>query len=65
VLIAHGRDKQKTVTRLAAAAGYDPDWPATVVAACRDGAIYADEAAASRLPPGQPALTGRDPASQA
>lgn len=65
VLVAHGPDKQLAVTRLAAATAYDPDWPATVVAACRNGAIYADEAAASPLPPGQLALAGRDPGSQA
>lgn len=46
VLVAAGADKQRAVTRLAAADGYDPSWPASVVAVCRDGAVYADQAAA-------------------
>jgi glucosamine-6-phosphate deaminase len=47
VLIATGRAKRIAVSRVTTAAGYEPDWPATVIAACRDAAVYADRAAAS------------------
>jgi len=46
VLVATGPDKQRAVTRLAAADGYEPSWPASVVAICRNGGIYADQDAA-------------------
>lgn len=46
VLVATGSDKRRAVARLAAADGYDPSWPASVVASCRQGAVYADIAAA-------------------
>jgi len=47
VLVATGDDKQQAVARLAAADGYDPAWPASVVAICRQGSVYADAAAAA------------------
>jgi len=47
VLIATGRAKRLAVNRVTSASTYEPDWPATVIAACRDAAIYADQAAAS------------------
>lgn len=50
VLIATGSEKQRTVTRLAAAESYDPSWPATIVAACRNSAVYADLEAAGQIP---------------
>jgi glucosamine-6-phosphate deaminase len=44
VLVATGHGKRRAVARLSAAAGYEPDWPATVIAICRDSSIYADAA---------------------
>jgi glucosamine-6-phosphate deaminase len=44
VLVATGPGKRRAVARLSAASGYEPDWPATVVAICRDSSIYADAA---------------------
>lgn len=50
ILIVTGSHKQEAFRRLAVATGYDPSWPATVVAAAdatsRAGAVYADAAAA-------------------
>lgn len=46
VMIVHGPDKQTAFGRLTAAEGYQPDWPATVVADCRTPHLYADRAAA-------------------
>lgn len=48
VLVATGSEKQPAVARLAAADGYDPAWPASVVAICRQRSVYADAAAAPR-----------------
>ena len=45
VLVAPGRGKRQAVTRLRAATGYDPSWPATVLLECRDPALYLDTAA--------------------
>jgi glucosamine-6-phosphate deaminase len=47
VLVATGDEKQQAVARLAAADGYDPAWPASVVAVCRHSSVYADAAAAA------------------
>ncbi len=44
VLVATGPGKRRAIARLSAAAGYEPDWPATVVAICDDSSIYADTA---------------------
>jgi len=46
VLIATGQGKRLAVRRVTSAVGYEPDWPATVIAACRNPAVYADRAAA-------------------
>jgi glucosamine-6-phosphate deaminase len=43
VLVAPGASKRRAVAHIAAASGYDPAWPATVVAACRAPSLYADE----------------------
>jgi glucosamine-6-phosphate deaminase len=53
VLIATGDDKQQAVAHLATADGYDPGWPASVAAICRQGSVYADTAAAPHLTDGQ------------
>ena len=45
VLVANGPGKRLAVARLAEASRYDPGWPATVVAACRDASVFADRAA--------------------
>lgn len=46
VMIVWGDGKRLAYDRLIAAPDYDPDWPASVVAACRSGEILADRAAA-------------------
>lgn len=46
VMVIHGPDKREAVERVTRASAYDPAWPATVVASCRDAAVYADRAAA-------------------
>jgi glucosamine-6-phosphate deaminase len=43
ILVAPGRSKQTAVARIAASAGYDPAWPATVVRACQRPALYTDQ----------------------
>jgi glucosamine-6-phosphate deaminase len=45
VLVADGPGKRLAVARLAEATRYDPGWPATVVAACRNASVFADRAA--------------------
>lgn len=47
VMMVWGEGKRLAFERLVAARDYDPDWPASVVAACRAGEILADTAAAS------------------
>lgn len=47
IMVLHGPDKARAYRRLRAAADYDPDWPATIVAACRRPRILADLAATS------------------
>lgn len=44
-MILWGADKQTAYGHLAGATGYDPAWPATVWAECRDATIYTDTAA--------------------
>jgi glucosamine-6-phosphate deaminase len=46
VMVVHGRDKALAYRRLRTATGYEPDWPATVLAACRHPRLLADRAAA-------------------
>ena len=45
ILMLLGAGKGTALRRLAAAAEYDPDWPASVVLACADARIVADDAA--------------------
>ena len=45
ILMLLGAGKGTALRRLAAAAEYDPDWPASVVLACADARIIADDAA--------------------
>ena len=45
-LVAHGAHKAAAVRRLLAATEFTPDWPATVVHACRDARLLLDRAAA-------------------
>ncbi|GAA2649550.1 glucosamine-6-phosphate deaminase [Streptomyces aculeolatus] len=45
VMAVHGAHKREAVRRLAASTAYDPQWPATLVADCRDPALYVDAAA--------------------
>lgn len=49
-MLVCGEHKRDAFRRLVAADGYEPDWPATIVAECRDATIYADRAAASSWP---------------
>ncbi len=45
-MIAWGGGKRLTVSRMRAARGYEPDWPATLIHECAGGEILCDEAAA-------------------
>ncbi|MBO0867272.1 MAG: 6-phosphogluconolactonase [Micromonosporaceae bacterium] len=54
VMVLHGPDKARAYQRLRAATGYEPDWPATVVAACHSPRILADTAATSGEPATRP-----------
>lgn len=47
VMVVHGAEKATAAARIGAAADYDPDWPATVLARCRQPALYLDAAAAA------------------
>lgn len=49
LMVAHGADKAVSVERLSRATGYDPDWPATILAECADPFLVVDSAAAARL----------------
>lgn len=49
VLVAPGRSKAEAVRRIAAAGEYDPQWPATILACCRDHALYADTQSAPSI----------------
>ena len=44
-MILTSADKQTAYRRITGTDGYDPDWPATIVHACRRPHIYADRAA--------------------
>lgn len=54
VLILHGADKAEAAARITATERYDPGWPASVVHACRQPEIFADEAAAAGTKPLKP-----------
>lgn len=45
VMVAHGTEKARAVSRLAGAEHYEPDWPATVFTDCAQPRLYVDEAA--------------------
>jgi glucosamine-6-phosphate deaminase len=46
LMLAWGADKRDAVARVRAASGYEADWPATVIHACRAGTVLVDVAAA-------------------
>ena len=46
VMVVTGAGKRQTFSRMRGATGYEPDWPATLIHACRAGEIVADDAAA-------------------
>lgn len=46
VMVLYGTDKRVAYQRIGAAADYEPDWPATILAACRNPRLLADAAAA-------------------
>jgi len=46
VMVAWGAGKRLTVSRMRAADGYDPSWPATLIHECSDAEIVCDAAAA-------------------
>lgn len=45
VMLVSGADKGRATARLREATGYDPEWPATVYAACRAPRLFVDDAA--------------------
>jgi glucosamine-6-phosphate deaminase len=49
VMLLIGESKRTAATTIAAATSYQPAWPATVVAACRNPSLYLDEAAADAI----------------
>ena len=46
IMMALGAGKRLTVSRMRAARGYEPDWPATLIHECRTAEIVVDAAAA-------------------
>ena len=46
LLLLPGREKAIAFERVSRCRDYDPEWPASVVAACDDGVVYADLSAA-------------------
>jgi glucosamine-6-phosphate deaminase len=60
VMVAHGAPKARAVRRVAAADGYRPEWPATILADCARPLLFIDEAAATELNGHQPAETIRN-----
>ncbi len=51
VMVLHGADKRRAAERLTSTTAYDPDWPATVWAQCRNPHLYLDRAAATTPSP--------------
>ena len=49
IMVVTGEHKQYTVQRLAAAEGYEPDWPATVFTECASPRFLVDRSAAGLL----------------
>jgi glucosamine-6-phosphate deaminase len=60
VMVAHGTPKARAVRRVAAADGYRPEWPATILADCARPLLFIDEAAATELNGHRPAETIRN-----
>ncbi|MFD2078023.1 glucosamine-6-phosphate deaminase [Actinopolymorpha cephalotaxi] len=54
VMVVHGADKARAAAQVAAADGYDPAWPATIVSECARPGLYVDQAAAVGLGRGDP-----------
>jgi glucosamine-6-phosphate deaminase len=50
ILVLLGASKTTAFDRITGATHYDPDWPASVVLACTDAQVVADEAAAGATP---------------
>ena len=46
-MVAWGASKRLTLSRIVAADGYDPSWPATVIHECQNGQILCDAEAIS------------------
>jgi glucosamine-6-phosphate deaminase len=55
VMVAHGQAKARAVRQVAEARGYQPEWPATVLADCVRPLLFIDEAAAGELSARRPA----------
>jgi glucosamine-6-phosphate deaminase len=53
-MIVTGRHKRHAFARVSSASAYDPTWPATIIAECPGGAIYADAEAAHEDPATSP-----------
>jgi glucosamine-6-phosphate deaminase len=47
-MIVWGDGKREAFRCLSAAATYDPSWPATILAECRNGELHTDTAAGAR-----------------
>ena len=60
VMVAHGAPKARAVRRVAAADGYRPEWPATILADCARPLLFIDEDAATELNGRRPAETIRN-----
>ena len=56
IMLLQGRDKQEAARRLLAADSYDPTWPATVVAECRQAHLYLDLLAVPTHEPADPPI---------
>lgn len=54
VMVIHGEGKRAAVARLRGTDHYDPRWPATLLASCRNAALYVDQGAV--IPARQPAV---------
>lgn len=50
IMLALGGGKAEAVRQLGSAVGYDPGWPATVLAECRNAHFFIDHDAAALLP---------------
>jgi len=48
-MVVWGEGKREAYRRLATAATYDSDWPATIYSICTNATLYADRSAAGRV----------------